>query len=52
MTAKLSPPAQTRITCILFCVSVPVLSEQMTEVVASDSTEASLRTKAFCRAMP
>ncbi|MNJ42969.1 hypothetical protein D3C77_379530 [compost metagenome] len=34
-------------TVILFCVSVPVLSEQMTEAQPSVSTDGSLRTIAF-----
>ncbi|HBE72516.1 MAG TPA: hypothetical protein DDW31_00145, partial [candidate division Zixibacteria bacterium] len=43
----MTPPAKTRWTVIWFWVRVPVLSEQMTEVLPRVSTAGSLRMMAF-----
>ncbi len=47
VTWKVLPPAQPRTTVIWFCVSVPVLSEQMTVAQPSVSTAVSLRMSAW-----
>ena len=47
---ELDAPLTVSTTVMRFCVSVPVLSEQMTVVLPSVSTEGRLRTMAFCLA--
>ena len=50
-TAFSSPSAHTAVSVMRFCVSVPVLSEQMTEALPSASTAGRRRISAFLPAM-
>ena len=47
VTSQVFPPLQSFVTVILFCVIVPVLSEQITEAQPSVSTAGSFRTIAL-----